>query len=199
MRPFKEYVLKALDKIRPLPIDMICPSHGPILRRNVQYYLDSYEEWSRQPAPGPRKRAVVAYASAYGNTARMARAVAEGLEERGWDVEEMDIGGGLPEGLTASVEAADALVVGSPTFVGDALKPVWAMLSSFGNIKLRGKIAAAFGSYGWSGEAVGMLEERLSGLKMKVVGPGVRATLVPTEEDLAKCRELGRRVAAAAG
>jgi flavorubredoxin len=70
-------------------------------------------------------------------------------------------------------------------------------MSGFVTIKVKGKVGAAFGSYGWSGEAVGMMEERFKGLKMKVVGPGVRAILVPTDADLAQCRELGHSVAAA--
>ena len=109
--------------------------------------------------------------------------------------EVLDVGGGLPDGLVDKLERADALVVGSPTFVGDALQPIWRLLSSFATIKVKGKVAAAFGSYGWSGEAVGMMEERFKSLKMVVVEPGVRAILVPTQEDLAHCREMGQNVA----
>ena len=196
LRPFKEYVLKALDKIKDWPLDLICPAHGPVLRTNLSYYTDSYAARSRPPADSAAKKALVLYASAYGNTRSMAQAVAEGLASCDVQTEVLDIGGGLPEGLVDKVEAADALVVGSPTFVGDALQPVWRLLSSFATIKVKGKVAAAFGSYGWSGEAVGMMEERFKSLKMAVVEPGVRAILVPTPEDLAHCRELGQNVAA---
>jgi flavorubredoxin len=197
MRPFKEYVLKALDKMKDWPVDLICPAHGPVLRQNLSYYTDSYAAWSRPAAGAAIKKALVVYASAYGNTRGMAQAVAEGLASGAVQTEVVDIGGGLPVGLLDKVEAADALVVGSPTVVGDALQPVWRLLSSFATIKVKGKTAAAFGSYGWSGEAVGMLEERFKSLKMAVVAPGVRAILVPRPEDLAHCRELGQKVAAA--
>lgn len=197
MRPFKEYALKALDKIQGWPIEVIAPSHGPILRTLPQRYIEQYREWSQQPPDGAKK-ALVFYASAYGNTRKMAQAVAQGLQEGGLLVETFDLGEALPNDLMDRVEAAAALVIGSPTFVGDALKPVWELLAGFTTIKVKGKVAAAFGSYGWSGEAVSMLEERLKGLKMKVVGPGVRAILTPTSEDLERCRELGRAVATAA-
>jgi flavorubredoxin len=196
LRPFKDYVLKALDKIKDWPVDIICPAHGPVLRTNLSYYTNSYAAWSRPPADAAVKRALVLYASAYGNTRSMAQAVAEGLASCDVQTEVLDIGGGLPDGLMDKLERADALLVGSPTFVGDALQPVWRLLSSFATIKVKGKVAAAFGSYGWSGEAVGMMEERFKGLKMAVVTPGVRAVLVPTQEDLAHCRELGQSVAA---
>jgi len=197
MRPYKEYVLKALDKIKDWPLDLICPSHGPVLRGNLSFYTESYAAWSRLPAPSAQKRALVLYASAYGNTARMATAVTEGLTASGVASETLDIGASTPPDLLDKLEAADALVIGSPTFVGDALKPVWGLMASLATIKVKGKVAAAFGSYGWSGEAVAMLQERFRSLKMKVVEPGVRAILVPTAEDLEQCRELGRRVAVA--
>jgi flavorubredoxin len=199
MRPFKEYVLKALDKIAPLPIDIVCPSHGPVLRQGLQAFLQDYRSWSQPPDAGRVKRAVVAYASAYGNTGSLARQVAEGLRESGVQVDLVNLGEGKPDDLVDRLEAADALALGSPTFVGDAIKPVWELLADLATIKLRGKAAAAFGSYGWSGEAVGALEERLKSLKFKLVTPGVRAILAPTEEDLEQARDLGRRVAAAIG
>ncbi len=196
LRPFKEFALKALDKIKDWPLDVICPAHGPVLRTNLHRYTDSYAAWSQPPADAAVKKALVLYASAYGNTRRMAEAVAEGLTSRNVQTELLDVGGGLPDGIIDKLERADALVVGSPTFVGDALQPIWRLLSSFATIKVKGKVAAAFGSYGWSGEAVGMMEERFKGLKMTVVEPGVRAILVPTTEDLVHCRELGQNVAA---
>jgi flavorubredoxin len=93
------------------------------------------------------------------------------------------------------IEAAQALIVGSPTINGDAVKPVWDLLSRLATIRLRGKVGGAFGSYGWSGEAVGMIEDRLKALKFKVPEPGVRSVLVPTAEELQACREFGARIA----
>jgi flavorubredoxin len=93
------------------------------------------------------------------------------------------------------IEEADGLLFGSPTINGDAVKPVWDMLSSLTLVNVKGKLGAAFGSYGWSGEAVPMVEDRLRRLKLRVPVPGVRARLIPTDDELAECRELGRQTA----
>ncbi|MBI4759188.1 MAG: FprA family A-type flavoprotein [Chloroflexi bacterium] len=195
MRPYKEYSFKALKKLEGLDIALIAPSHGPILRTNPRQYIERYREWARPSEPSARKKALVLYASAYGNTRRMAEAVARGLGDGSAEVEIFDIGQGWPKEMLDKIEAADGLVIGSPTFVGDALKPIWDLLSSFVTIKVKGKVGAAFGSYGWSGEGVPLVEQRLKDLKLKVPEPGIRVVLTPTEEDLTNCREFGRRLA----
>ncbi len=195
MRPYKEYSFKALEKLEGLDIALIAPSHGPILRTNPRQYIERYREWARPSELSARKKALVLYASAYGNTRRMAEAVALGLGDGGAEVEIFDIGQGWPKEMLDKIEAADGLVIGSPTFVGDALKPIWDLLSSFVTIKIKGKVGAAFGSYGWSGEGVPLVEQRLKDLKLKVPEPGIRVVLAPTEEDLTNCREFGRRLA----
>ena len=93
------------------------------------------------------------------------------------------------------IEEADGLVFGSPTINGDAVKPIWDLLSSLTAVNLRGKLGAAFGSYGWSGEAVAMIEDRLRGLKLRVPVKGVRARLIPTAVELEACRTLGHELA----
>ena len=93
------------------------------------------------------------------------------------------------------IEEADGLVFGSPTINGDAVKPVWDLLSSLTLVKVKGKFGAAFGSYGWSGEAVGLIEDRLRGLKLRVPRPGVKVKLIPTDEELAAYTTLGRELA----
>lgn len=196
MRPFKGKVLEAVAKIRELEIDIICPSHGPILRADPWRYIDSYAEWSRMPeAEG--KRALILYASAYGNTKRMAERIAEGIAHEGLGVELFDATQIEIEDLLDRIEAADALIVGSLTINGDTVKPIWDLLSSLATIKVKGKVGAAFGSYGWSGEAVGIIEARLKSLRLKIPEPGLKYALVPTEEELEECREFGRRLAKA--
>jgi flavorubredoxin len=124
----------------------------------------------------------------------MAESVADGCRKTGaevtlFDLEVTDAGTILDE-----IEAADALAVGSLTINGDAVKPVWDFLASLATLKLRGKAAAAFGCYGWSGEAVKFIEERFRAIKLKVPVEGVRAQLMVTEKDLDACRELGERL-----
>ncbi len=195
LRPFKEHARKALDKVEKLPLAMVCPSHGPVLRTSLPDLLARYRAWSLPPARGDKPSVVVAYASSYGNTARMAEEVAAGAREAGAEARVFDITAASPGELLDAIEGADALAVGSLTINGDAVKPAWDLLSSLATVKVKGKAAAAFGCYAWSGEAVKNLSERLRMLRFKIAGEGVRARLVPTAEDLAACRALGAALA----
>jgi len=194
MRPFKEKMLEAVDKIKDLDIEIIAPSHGPILRTDPWKYVTQYVEWST-PSPAEAKKVLIFYANAHGNTKMMANEVAKGANTDGVEVELFDLTETAPGDVLDRIETSQALIIGSPTINGDAVKPVWDLLSSLATIKLRGKVGAAFGSYGWSGEAVGMIENRLKSLKFKIPEPGVKFTLVPTAEELKSCREFGARIA----
>jgi flavorubredoxin len=194
MGPFKDKVLQAIDKIRDLEIEVIAPSHGPLLRSDPWKVVEQYVEWSTLPATAA-KTVLIFYASAHGNTKMMAEEIAKGAAIEGVEVQSFDLTEKSPADVLDQIETAQAVIIGSPTVNGDAVKPVWDLLSSLATIKLRGKVGAAFGSYGWSGEAVGMMEDRLKSLKFKVPEPGVRFTLVPTAEELKSCQEFGVRIA----
>ncbi|MFB1489819.1 MULTISPECIES: FprA family A-type flavoprotein [unclassified Thiocapsa] len=202
MRPFKSYVVDALKLIEPLPIKLIAPTHGPILRDRPRRYVTRYRELST-PSLAERidqgeRSLIIFYMSAYGSTARMAEAIRAGVEvESGIRVSLYDLEGGEIQPFVDLIESADALVLGSPTINGDAAKPIWDLLSSLAVIDLKGKLGAAFGSYGWTGEAVKMIEDRLRGLKLRVPVAGLRIKLIPTEEELEECRDFGRALAGA--
>jgi flavorubredoxin len=200
MRPFKVHVLDALDLIEPLSLNIIAPTHGPILRDRPERYVRHYRELSTSSLTGEignnEKSLMIFYMSSYGNTARMAEAIYAGADEVGGvRVSLFDLEGGEVEPFVDLIEGADALVFGSPTINGDAVKPVWDLLSSLVVVNLKGKVGAAFGSYGWSGEAIGMVEDRMRGLKMRVPLSGVRVKLIPDDEELAQCRTFGRNIA----
>ena len=196
LRPFKEHLLRALDKVQGLPLRIIAPSHGPILRRNLVGYFERYRRWCGQEQAEARKKAVIAYVSAYGNTAAMAEAIRGRLQETGVPVSLYDAAGVQMQRLRDEVEQARALILGSPTINADAVKPIWEVINSLATIKLKGKIGAAFGSFAWSGEAVPMLTGRMKDLKMKVLEPGLRLQLVPDEQGLRQCRRFADQIAA---
>ena len=199
MRPFREHVIDALALIEPLPLRLIAPAHGPILRHAPRDYVRRYRELSAprlHNEAGEEKTLIIFYVSAYGNTRRMAEAVHAGAESVGGvRVSLYDIEGGEVGMFVDLIEEADALAFGSPTINGDAVKPIWDLLSSLTVVNVKGKLAAAFGSYGWSGEAVRLIEDRLRGLKLRVPLEGFRLKLVPTEEELETCHKLGRDLA----
>lgn len=197
MRPFREHVLAALALIEPLPINMIAPTHGPVLRDQPLRYVRRYRELSGQrlhsEVDAGERTLVIFYISAYGSTTRMAQCIRDGAGQvPGVRVSLYDIEGGDADLFVDLVEEADGILIGSPTINGDAVKPAWDLLSSFAKINVRGKLAGAFGSYGWSGEAVRMLEDRLRGLKMRVPLDGVRVKLIPSDDELEACRRFGR-------
>lgn len=200
MRPFKEFAIKALDKIEALDVDVIAPSHGPILRSDPKAYLFEYREWSSEP--GPRKpddpiAVLVVYASAYGNTEKMAKEIATGAQGAGAEVETFDATQIEPGQVLPLIEAADAVIVGSPTIQADAVEPIWRLLSNLITIKVRGKYGAAFGSYAWSGEAPVMLQNRLKDLKLRTPLEPLRAVFTVNDEDLAAARKFGEDFVAA--
>jgi flavorubredoxin len=200
MRPFRENVLEALPLIEPLTLNWICPAHGPIHRNSPRGYVKRYRQlaapYLANEAHQQDRTLLIFYISAYGNTALMAQAVRDGAESvEGVRVSLYDIQGGEVEPFVDLIEEADGLAFGSPTINGDAVKPIWDLLSSLTQVPVRGKLGAAFGSYGWSGEAVGMIEDRLRGLKLRVPHGGMRLKLIPTGEELAKCHGFGRDLA----
>ena len=95
------------------------------------------------------------------------------------------------------IEAAEGIVVGTCTINGDALEQAWRLLSSLTTIKLKDKLGASFGAFGWSGEGPLMIAERMKGLKLRVPEEPMRVQLVPTEADLKSCEEYGKRLVAA--
>lgn len=200
MRPFKKYVIRALDLIEPLDITMIAPGHGPVLRAHPRDYITHYRRLVTKrlaSETGAQKTLLIFYVSAYGATETMAHAIYEGASEEGdVRVSLFDLQGGEVAPFVDLIEEADGLVFGTPTINGDAVRTVWDLLSGLIDIDITGKLGAAFGSYGWSGEAVRMVEARLQGLKMRVPESGLRIKLHPQEEELENCREFGRQLAA---
>ena len=192
MGPFKQHVLKALDKIKDLDIKMVCTSHGPVLVEDIDKYMAFYRQWSLNALKkSDRKYVFIGYVSAYGYTESIAEALYERLKQnQSLDVDLVDISEYKLSDLKDRIENADGVLLGSPTFNQDALKPVWEVLSVVCPINIRGKLAGAFGSYGWSGEAVKLIEDRMKGLKFKVIESGLRFNFVPSDDDLRATAEF---------
>ncbi len=190
--PFKSYMRKALERVRDLDISMICTGHGPVLDTGIDFMLDTYEEWCTVVNPNEKKTVIIPYVSAYGYTGELAQAIAQGIKDSGdievrcYDMVEADQGKVLQE-----LGFADGILLGSPTILGEALKPIWDLTTSIFPGTHGGKLAAAFGSYGWSGEAVPHLIERLKQLKMRVPDDGFRVRLKPSGENLVDAHDYG--------
>lgn len=197
MAPFKPYVLAGLEKTEHLPVRMVCNSHGPCLTENIRKCRELYRQWS---TPDPRAKKVVGilYASAYGYTEKLAKAAAEELSRDGaFDVRVKNIVFEPFEEVAELANTADALLMGSCTINRDAPKIVWDVLASIDAINTRGKSAGAFGSYGWSGEAVPMMKDRLEHLKFNFIGDGLKVNFRPGDDNFEAMRRYAAEVAAA--
>lgn len=199
MGPFKPFVLKALDKIKGLDIQFIGNGHGPVLRANIPHYLELYRQWATPVVvPADERRVAIAYVSAYGYTKQLAGVIADALAEGGvkhvelYDLVECDL-----ETARAAVQTADGFLLGSPTLVGDALPPIYEMLVGLNPIIHKGKPAGAFGSYGWSGEAVPKLTAQMQAIGLALPVEGLKVRFKPSEAQLAEARQFGLDFAAA--
>ena len=191
--PFKPFMLKALNRVKTMDISMICTGHGPVLdtAESIKTIMQKYEEWSTVTNPNTKKTVVIPYVSAYGYTKELAEKIAEGIKDSGdIDVRSYD----MVEADKAAVEQellfADGILLGTPTILGEALAPIWELTLSMFAGTHGGKFAGAFGSYGWSGEGVPHILERLKQLRMKV-DDGFRVRFKPSRSDLVGAYEYG--------
>ena len=199
MGPFKPFVLKALDKIKGLDIRFIGNGHGPVLRTDIPKYLEMYRAWATPVVvPADERRVAIAYVSAYGYTRQLAGVIADALAEGGvkhvelYDLVKCDL-----ETARAAVQSADGFLLGSPTLVGDALPPIYEMLVGLNPIIHKGKPAGAFGSFGWSGEAVPKLTAQMQAIGLALPVEGLKVRFKPSEAQRAEARQFGLDFAAA--
>ena len=194
--PLSGFIQKTLDKLGELnlPVQVLAPDHGPIYRteKDIGWILGKYAEWAAQK---PKVKAVVVYETMWNSTDTMARALHEGLAAEGVDVWMMSTRGCHRSDIAAEVLDAGAIVFGTPT-INNAMYPSIAdALTYIRGLQPKNRLAAAFGSYGWSGEGVRDVYQTLSDMGLEMVGDALRVKFVPTDETLSQCRQLGIDIA----
>ncbi|MBT3198806.1 MAG: FprA family A-type flavoprotein [Phycisphaerales bacterium] len=192
------FIDKTLEKLTALNLDisMIAPDHGPIWRtpEDIAKIIGDYSRWSAQK---PTDKVVVVYDSMWGSTAKMARAIGEGLSEGGVKAKLMSMSSCHRSDVVTEILDAGGLVVGSAT-MNNNMQPAMADVTTYaGGLKPRNLVAGAFGSYGWSGEASKNLQAWLEGLGLNVITDPLRVNYVPNSDDLATCRQFGIDIAKA--
>ncbi|MEF9840733.1 MAG: FprA family A-type flavoprotein [Lachnospiraceae bacterium] len=197
LAPFKSpYMQRALERIKDLEIDMICTGHGPVLDSHIPEIIELYTTWCKSENPNSGYTVIIPYVSAYGYTKTLATTIQKGLEAnegisvRTYDMEESNF-----ESVVKELEFCDGFLLGTPTIVGDALKPIWELTLSLHTTALKGKLASAFGSYGWSGEGVPNIIERLKQLKLTVLD-GYRVKFKPNAKELEEAYCFGKQFGA---
>lgn len=136
-------------------------------------------------------KVVVVYLSTSGNTKAMADAIVEGAISRNVDATSMN----FHEAKIEDLKSADAIAIGSSTFHYKILPPMEKFIESLSKLNAKGKVGAAFGSYGWSGEAPGLIAEKMREIGMKVIDPVLRVQYAPAEKDIEECKRLGKDLA----
>jgi NADH oxidase (H2O-forming) len=199
LKPFSKFMIKAIDKIRALDIAVIAPGHGPILRQNWKKYVDLSEAISKeylQLIESSEKKVFIPYVSAYGYTGQMAEAIKEGIEQSGdvtaetMDIEHVPIGE-----LESKITLSNGIIIGSPTINQNILLPVYKLFAVINPLRDKGKLAGAFGSYGWSGEGVKLIEDHLRNLKLNLFQQGIAAKFKPDEESFDRLKMYGEAFA----
>lgn len=195
MRPFQGYVKNALKLYERFEIEMIAPLHGPILRDNPSQYIERYSKWSHhlEHTKAGKRILSIFYLTSYKNTQEMAQAIYDGCESvEGIVTNIYDLASLEEQNMIRILEESDGFLIGTPTINADAPKPVWDLLSCFMFLDKQGKSAGAFGSYGWSGEAVDHIIARLKSLKLRVppLAP-LKIKLIPSQIELKECFAFG--------
>ncbi|HEY8804413.1 MAG TPA: FprA family A-type flavoprotein [Clostridium sp.] len=167
MHPHRRYVQNMLKKIKDLDIKIIAPSHGFILRENVQSFIDIYDNMSKNAEIS--KKALILYSTMTGRTKNIATIIKENFEEQDIASEIIDVNKIPKEEVMKAINEADAIFFGSSTKYADMIGNMEDVLKNLSAINLQDKIGASFGSYGWSGEAVEVVQDYLKGTNIKVL------------------------------
>ena len=200
LKPYSKFMVRAIEKIRPLDISMIATGHGPVLRKNWKSIVDTTEQlagdYLKLISASEEKRLLITYVSAYGYTGKMAELIARGAGTvKNVIVEVIDIeNAGLGE-LDSKLTIADGIIVGSPTINQNTLLPVYKLAAMINPLRDKGKLAGSFGSFGWSGEAPSQIGEMLKNLKLRFFEEPMALKFMPESDKEKALIQYGERFA----
>lgn len=192
--PYSPLVQKLIAEVTKLglKLDVIAPDHGVIWRDNPMQIVAAYDKWSKQI---PKRKALIVFDTMWNSTEKMAKAVADGLVEGGISTQLLDLRANHRSNIITELLDAKAVILGSSTLNNGMLPRMADMICYMKGLRPTNKIGAAFGSFGWSGESVRLLNSALEEMKVNVAHPGVSLQFVPTHDGLRKCVEMGRDLA----
>jgi anaerobic nitric oxide reductase flavorubredoxin len=196
LTPFSVLVEKKINEFKSLnvPVDMICPSHGVIWRDNPLQIVGKYLDWSKNYR---ENQITIVYDTMWNGTKSMADAIAKGIKSADDKavVKLFNIARSDKNDVVTEVFKSKALLLGSPTINRGILSAVAGFLEEVRGLKFKEKKAAAFGTYGWSGESVDMIRRGLEGAGFELLDKGIKSTWNPDEKSLKECTEFGKEIA----
>ncbi|HLP91705.1 MAG TPA: diflavin flavoprotein [Nostocaceae cyanobacterium] len=190
MAPHARQVETALDKLADLPTRLYATGHGPLVRYGLRELTTAYKTWIQEQSAADISVALI-YASAYGNTTTLAQAIARGITKAGVSVESINCEFAETEEIRAAIEKSAGFVIGSPTLGGHAPTPVQTALGVVLSTASNNQLAGVFGSFGWSGEAVDLIEGKLKDAGFRFGFDPIRVKFKPDEVTLQTCEEAG--------
>jgi flavorubredoxin/flavin reductase (DIM6/NTAB) family NADH-FMN oxidoreductase RutF len=192
--PQAKQVETALDQFEPLTLKCLAPGHGPLVKYSLSRFRQDYRHWCQQQTQR-QLRVALLYTSAYGNTAKLADAIAKGLMTADVTVEAINCEQTPAEAIADMVATCDGFVIGSPTLGGHAPVQIQTALGTILANVPKTKLAGVFGSYGWSGEAIDLLEQKLRDAGYRFGFDPVRVRFSPDRATLLACETNGREFA----
>lgn len=194
LTPFSKLVKAKIKEIVALnlPIELIAPSHGIIWRDNPLQIVQKYDQWASNYNEGS---VAVLYDTMWGATKKMGLAMARGLENKGVGAKLLNMGTMDKNDLITEIFKARGVLVGSSTINKGILSATASILEIIKGLQFKNKVGAAFGSYGWSGESIGIIEGRLKEADIEVVLPGLKMQYDPDPESLKECQSFGEAFA----
>jgi len=190
MAPMARQVEAVVNCLDELPIRTIAPGHGPAIAESWRSLLADYRRWG-EALDRARLSVALLFASAYGNTAAIADAIAQGVARTGVRVESINCEFTPPERLLEAIRACDAVLIGSPTLGGHAPTPIVSALGTLLAEGDRAKPVGVFGSFGWSGEALDLLESKLRDGGFRFAFEPIKVKFSPDPATLRACEETG--------
>jgi len=190
MAPHARQVETALEKLSNLSARLYATGHGPLVRYSLIEITQAYKQWSQRQSTVDTTVALI-YASAYGNTATLAQAIALGITKAGIRVESINCEVAEPEEIRAAVEKAAGIIIGSPTLGGHAPTPIQTALGIVLSTATNNKLAGVFGSFGWSGEAIDLIEGKLKDAGYRLGFEPIRVKFKPNDVTLQMCEQAG--------
>jgi flavorubredoxin len=187
LMPYSKLIGGALGKAQGLAIEMIAPSHGVIWRSHIKDIMDKYAFWGQGKA---KDKVLVVYDSMWGATERMAKAMWEGAAKAGVDARLYKSVPTENSRIVAELLDAAGALFGSPTLNYGMMPSIGGLLIYLKGLKPAGRLAATFGTYGWSGGAQKDMEELLQKAGM-LLEPALTLNWAPSADDLAKCEDFG--------
>jgi flavorubredoxin/flavin reductase (DIM6/NTAB) family NADH-FMN oxidoreductase RutF len=190
MAPHPRQIMANLDKLADKPARIYATAHGSLVKYSLVELTADYRAWIQQQNTLESRVALI-YASAYGNTATIAQAIARGITKAGVAVDSINAESAKPEEIKTAIEQSSGFIMGSPTLGGHAPTQIQSALGIVLGNAAKTQLAGVFGSFGWSGEAVDLLENKFRNAGYKFGFEPIRVKFTPTDAVLKTCEEAG--------